>query len=80
MSQQIRHIAQIACVNTNGIEGATGEVEFIAQTNIDIGNLLFLSSAARPLREGLKELFRCDKEMCDGFLDLRDLFIGLEAR
>jgi hypothetical protein len=34
--QQLRNISQILSIDANGVEGTGGDVELVAQTNIDI--------------------------------------------
>jgi hypothetical protein len=77
MPKQIRHIAQVCSLNADRIECSTGQVELVAQADVDIRDLLFLCLAARPLREGLEELLGGDEEVCYALLDLGDLLVRL---
>jgi hypothetical protein len=42
--------------DADGVEGATGDVELVAQTNVDVGHLTLSCIAARPLGQGFEQL------------------------
>jgi hypothetical protein len=47
-TEQFGDISQIIRVDANGVECARGNVELVAQTHIDIGDLALGGGAARP--------------------------------
>jgi len=66
--------------DTDGIEGTAGDVELIAQTDVDVGHLALGGIAARPLGQGFEQLLGGNEQVGDAFLYLRQLLLGLGSR
>jgi spore germination protein YaaH len=47
-AQQFRHVSEIVRVDSNGVEGARRDIEFIAQTHVDVRDLALGGGPARP--------------------------------
>ena len=72
-AQKVGDRAKVLRVDTDAVEGATGDVELIAQTDIDIRDLALAGSVAGPLCQGFEQLLGRDEQVCDALLDGRQL-------
>ena len=68
-AQKVGHRAKVLGIDTYAVEGATGNVELIAQTDVDIRDLALTGSIARPLGQSLKELLGSDEQVCNALFD-----------
>lgn len=68
-AQKIGDRAKVLRVDTDAVEGATGDVELIAQTHIDVRDLALAGSVAGPLCQGLEQLLGRDEQVCNALLD-----------
>lgn len=76
-AEEIGNRAQVGGIGPNSVEGATCEIEFIAETHVDIRYLILRRLSSRPLRQRFEQLFCGDEEMRDALFNLRDLFLRL---
>lgn len=72
-AKQVGHRAKVLGVDPDTIEGATGNVELVAQADIDVRNLALAGGVPGPLRQGFEELLGSDEQVCDALLDGRQL-------
>jgi len=72
-AQKVGDRAKVLGVDTDAVEGATGDVELIAQTHIDVRDLALAGSVAGPLCQGLEQLLGRDEQVCNALLDGRQL-------
>lgn len=77
-SQQFGNWTKIRSIDPNAIECSASNVEFVSQADVDIGNLSFCGSMARPLRQSLKKLFCGYQKMSDALFDLGQLLARLD--
>lgn len=76
-AEQIGDRAQVGGISPDSVEGATCEIEFIAEAHIDIRYLVLRRLSSRPLRQRFEQLFCGDEKVRDALFDLGDLFLGL---
>jgi hypothetical protein len=75
--EHVRDRPKVGSVDIDRVEGATSNVEFVSEPYVNIGDFALGGAPRRPGCQRLEELFGCDEEMRDGFLDGRELLLWL---
>ena len=58
LPQQVWHRTKVGRVDSDARKGSAGDVELVAQSDVDIRNLGLAGILSRPLRKGFQQLFR----------------------
>ena len=70
-AKEIWHRTEIGSVHADACESATGDVELVTESDVNVGHIRFCCVVARPLRQGFEQLLGRDQEVSDALLDLR---------